>query len=230
MATTQLRFTAQDRRQQIMELAAELFAHQGFDGTTTREIAERAGVNEALIFRHFPSKEDLYWAIIDGKCQAGGMRGQVAATLQSNAPDVEIFASIAEDILRRREKDTAMTRLLLFTALENHRLSRRFFRKHVAELYELLSEYIRKRMDAGVFRPANPLIAARAFLGMVFYHNLIQNIFGANHYQKFDIKEVSKTLAGIWLQGMLPPNPERSGRSPERGLNYSSPNGERARK
>ena len=46
-----------------MDAAKELFARQGFEGTTTRQIAERARVNEAIIFRHFPSKEDLYWAI-----------------------------------------------------------------------------------------------------------------------------------------------------------------------
>ena len=43
-----------------MQVAMELFARQGYQGTTTRQISERAHVNEALIFRHFPRKEDLY--------------------------------------------------------------------------------------------------------------------------------------------------------------------------
>ena len=54
-----LRLSAQDRRQQIMTIAVGLFARKGYQGTTTREIAEGAGVNEALLFRHFPSKENL---------------------------------------------------------------------------------------------------------------------------------------------------------------------------
>jgi len=42
-----------------------LFARQGFKATTTRQIAQQARINEAIIFRHFPHKEDLDWTIID---------------------------------------------------------------------------------------------------------------------------------------------------------------------
>ena len=65
---TQQRFSAEDRRHQILQVATELFAGRGFEGTTTREIARRAKVNEAIIFRHFPTKDDLYWAVIEAKC------------------------------------------------------------------------------------------------------------------------------------------------------------------
>ena len=53
------------RRLQIIQVAMELFSRKGFDGTTTREISKAAGVSEAIIFRHFATKEDLYAAIID---------------------------------------------------------------------------------------------------------------------------------------------------------------------
>ncbi len=54
------RLPAEERRQQIIEQAAKVFARRGFEGTRTRDIAEECGVNEALLYRHFPSKEDLY--------------------------------------------------------------------------------------------------------------------------------------------------------------------------
>ena len=44
---------AADRRTAIMVIATPLFARRGFAGTTTKEIAEAAGVSEALLFRHF---------------------------------------------------------------------------------------------------------------------------------------------------------------------------------
>jgi len=56
---------AADRRRQIIEVAMALFSAKGFEGTTTREISRAAGVSEAIIFRHFATKEDLYAAIID---------------------------------------------------------------------------------------------------------------------------------------------------------------------
>ena len=67
MASPQIRVSAPDRKRQILAVATRLFARQGFSGTTTREIAEKAGVNEALVFRHFPSKEELYWDVLETK-------------------------------------------------------------------------------------------------------------------------------------------------------------------
>ena len=68
MVTTGPRRAAQDRRQQIVDAATELFALQGFRGTTTRQIADTARVNEAIIFRHFGRKEHLYRAVIEREC------------------------------------------------------------------------------------------------------------------------------------------------------------------
>lgn len=196
------RYTAEDRREQIMQVAMDLFAQQGYNGTTTRQIAEAAEINEAIIFRHFPRKEDLYWAIIESKVRVSRGRAELQSRLESGASDREIFAGIAEDVLRRNWSDTAITRLLLFTALENHRLSQRFFRTYIADRFDALAEYIAERIAAGSFRPMDPLLAARGFLGMVVYHFLIQELFGGQRYQKFDVREVAETLADVWLQGM----------------------------
>jgi AcrR family transcriptional regulator len=210
MATVQVRsnghsrIRGEDRRLQILATATELFAQQGYGGTTTRQIADTAGVNEALIFRHFPSKEELYWAVIEHKCLEGQGRKIVRDRLAAKGAHQEIFAGIAEDFLRMREKDGTLGRLLLYSALENHRLSHRFFRTHIAELYEELAGYIREQIQAGTFRDTDPLVAARGFWGMVVYHFLIQELFGGNKYQKLDSHDVANTLAEIWLRGMEP--------------------------
>src|SRR5713101_1302381 len=101
------RLAAADRRRQILAVATPLFARQGFRGTTTRQIAERARVNEAIVFRHFPHKDDLYWAILDGKCRSAGGRQQLEAELRAGADEEETFAAIAEGILQRNTKDAS---------------------------------------------------------------------------------------------------------------------------
>src|SRR5574340_66718 len=209
MATATLRVPAQDRRQQILELATRLFARRGYQGTTTRQIAEQAGVNEAIIFRHFPSKEHLYWAVIEHQIRRRGGRERLRAELQAEGSDAEVLTALAERLLRR---DTTLSRLLLFTALENHKLSHRFFRTHVAQYYEVLADYVRRGIAARRFRAVDPLLAARGFLGMVVYHFLIQELYGGKRYQDFDRETVCQTLVGIWLAGMQPqPPPPRTG-------------------
>ncbi len=206
MARARTRISAEDRRQQIIEVALELFARQGFKGTTTRQIAQRARVNEALIFRHFPHKEALYWAVIADKCRRTKGREELRRKLEGTQDTREIFTWLAGEVLRRNREDTGRSRLLLFSALENHSLSQRFFRTHLAGYYELLADYIRARIREGVFRDVDPALAARGFLGMLFYHFLIQELFGGKRYHHFDPEKVGAVLSDIWLEGMLAAN------------------------
>jgi AcrR family transcriptional regulator len=205
MASAPARLRAADRREQILAVATALFARQGFNGTTTKEVAANAGVTEALIFRHFPSKEDLYWAVIEAKIQDNSPRDRMQARLQAPGSDADILYGLAVDILERRAKDQTLSRLLLYSALENHRLSHRFFRAFVAGYYGVLAEYIARRTRDGIFRPVDPVVAARGFLGMVIYHSWVQELFGGKRYEKLSVQQVSRTLVDVWLQGMLQP-------------------------
>src|SRR5438045_5646420 len=63
------RLSAEERREAIVKAVLPLFARKGFANTTTRELAEVAGVSEALIYKHFPSKESLYAQIQDTGCK-----------------------------------------------------------------------------------------------------------------------------------------------------------------
>ena len=198
-----MRLAAPFRRQHLITTALELFASQGFEGTTTREIAQRCGVTEAIIFRHFPTKESLYWAVIEEQCNIRGSGPRLRRMLAADVDELTRFTRIAEDILRRNSEDSKFFRLLLFSALENHELSDHFFQTRVSERFETLADYVRSGIRKGIFRDVNPLLAARGFFGMVVYHFLIQDIFGGKRSRDFDVQEVSRALAEIWLAGLL---------------------------
>jgi len=202
MATAQIRFSSADRREQILEVATALFAQQGFQGTTTKVIAEKSGVTEALIFRHFPSKEELYWAVIERKIECAAPLERLLENLEAGGDDLDVLSRVAFEVLERRAKDQTLSRLLLYSALEKHELSERFFRNYIANYFEVLARFVRQGIAAGRFRKVDPLLAARGFLGMVIYHSWIQELFGGKVVQDFDLQVVSRTLARIWLQGV----------------------------
>jgi AcrR family transcriptional regulator len=206
MATAQVRIPASTRREQILDIATQLFARQGYEGTTTRQISQECAINEALIFRHFPTKEDLYWSVIERKIDHANPAQRMQAALNAGGDELDVFSGVAHEILERRAQDNTLSRLLLFSALEKHSLSERFLATYAADYYENLADYIRHRINEGQFRAMNPLLAARAFVGMVIYHSWIQEIFGGKRHQDFDLAEVSRTLAEIWLQGMSKKN------------------------
>jgi TetR/AcrR family transcriptional regulator len=71
---SQKRLKAEERRNQLLKIAKRLFSEGGFENTTTKAIAAAAGVSEAIIFRHFASKEELYASILDHKADEIGIR------------------------------------------------------------------------------------------------------------------------------------------------------------
>lgn len=201
MRSKPIRVSSADRREQIIGVALELFARNGYRGTTTRKIAEKADVNEAILFRHFPTKENLYWAVVDSKCgRPGGLR-EFREMLEGREPR-EALVALAEEILRRNEADPSMTRLYFFTALENHELSHRMFRTYALRYYEILADYIREGIRQGKFRNVDARLAARSFIGMIAQHYQTQELFGVKRYEKFDSRRVSETLTDIWLGGL----------------------------
>lgn len=60
-----VRMTAAQRREQLLEIARELFAEKGFEGTSVEEIAARAGVSKPVVYEHFGGKEGAYAVVVD---------------------------------------------------------------------------------------------------------------------------------------------------------------------
>jgi AcrR family transcriptional regulator len=191
------------RRHQIIQVAMDLFSRKGFDGTTTREISKAAGVSEAIIFRHFATKEDLYAAIIDFIIQdySATFYSEIDQAMRAK-DDLAVFEIVAFKILEAHRKEPGLLRLLLYSGLEGHKLSHLFMETQVRPTYEWLGSYIAQRTADRVFKKIDPLILVRAFLGMVSHHSLIRIIYRDSLLRKTN-KEMACEFARIFLQGVL---------------------------
>lgn len=151
-----------------------LFSRHGFRGTTTKEIAREAGVSEAMVFRHFATKEELYRAILDNKACVGGMMDphELLSEPIARKDDRAVFEELAMAMMCHHEEDLEFLRLLTHSALEGHQLREMFWDRNVRPLYEFLGAYIQERQRDGVMREIDPRIAVRAFLGMIIHHSL----------------------------------------------------------
>ena len=195
----QIRPTSRERQAGLIAAAASLFADKGFNGTTTKEIAKAAGVSEALVFKHFPTKRALYAAILAEKVTVDELLGTVAEAAKKR-DDRRVFTLIAGFRIRPGA-DSTLLRLLLFSALEGHELSEMFFDKHHRVFYDHLATYIETRIAEGAFRSVDPLLTARAFIGMVVHHRLLHEIFGVPMHRSHD--ETVSTYVDIFLTGLV---------------------------
>lgn len=178
-AASGARMAGEERRSQILAVAVSLFSNRGFRGTTTKEIAHAAGVSEAMVFRHFATKEELYAAILDYKVCSGEKFDpqNLAAEAIRNKDDRAVFESLALEALNHYENDPEFQRLLLHSALEKHQLAQIFFNEFVRPVYEFLGNYIRERQRDGAFVELDPTVVVRCFLGMVLHHSLNNNLW-----------------------------------------------------
>src|SRR5260370_42373215 len=112
-----MRLAAPDRKKQLIDMAMKLFSEQGFDGTSTREIAKAAGINEAIIFRHFKTKEDLYRAVLADRIESRGRNRRIRELHKSGGAFYASLLCVAETLLHPAADLPHITRVLFYIAL-----------------------------------------------------------------------------------------------------------------
>jgi AcrR family transcriptional regulator len=116
-----IRLPSRERRQAIVTAVQGAFADKGFDGTTTRELARAAGFSEALLYKHFPSKESLYVAMLEA-CADGPMAAEftrVLALPPSTSTLVVLVHFLTSHFVLCEDCRTTMHRLALRSLLED---------------------------------------------------------------------------------------------------------------
>jgi len=169
----------QDRRQQLLDVAVDVFARQGFAGTKTKDIAAAAGVSEAIVFRHFSSKEDLYHAILDAKEDKHGAPEfvDILRTFADRRDDAGLFHYVGSAIVRSFRDDPAFHRLMLYASLEGHLLAGLFRERFGLPIFDYLRRYISLRQKEGVFRALDPQIAVMFMTGSIIHFAMVRHAF-----------------------------------------------------
>jgi AcrR family transcriptional regulator len=219
--------SAEDRRLQILRVAVGLFSQKGFGGTTTKEIAQAAGVSEAMVFRHFATKQELYSAILDHKACSGDSMNpeQMVAEALRQKDDRAVFEQLALGALDHHECDPEFQRLLLHSALEGHELAEMFFEKFILRVYALLGNYITERQRDGAMVKMDPLMVVRSFIGMIIHHSLNNNLWDPNRrLLKISNEDAAKHFTDILLHGICTgedAKPKRKGERKPAGNGFS---------
>lgn len=196
------------RREQILQTSVSLFSNRGFSGTTTKEIANAAGVSEAMVFKHFASKDVLFAAILEAKMCNDGLHtfpwetNQALVDAMKAKDDFGVFYEFGLQALEKHQSDVGFMRLLFYSALEGHELAERFFGEFVTKIYDFLGGYLKGRQKDGAAKKMDPRIIVRSFLGMLIHHSL-NNILWDKKRKVLDISNetAARSFAEIILSG-----------------------------
>ena len=167
------RMKARDRKNQILLAAMELFSEHGFHGSRTRDLARKAGVSEALLFRHFPTKEALIRAILEGAAD----RFLRMESMIREIPPRDALISLAEHVLMNLRDNPKVFRVLFFGVLEKPQIAEEFYRTFLSKILALEARLFKRALAAKTRRSlpashADPRLVARSFHGSLLFYNL----------------------------------------------------------
>lgn len=172
---------ASDRRRQLIEAALDVFSQRGFGGATTKQIAAHAGVAEALVFRHFPTKEALYTAVIDSQLLSEDecTWNRELDRHMAREDDEAVIGCLIRRTLEHSERDIRFERLILFAALEGHGLAQARFQEVAEPHMARIVAYLKSRQDAGALVACEPHYLLLAIDGVAHFYGLATKVVGA---------------------------------------------------
>jgi AcrR family transcriptional regulator len=177
----------------------DLFAVKGFDGTSTKEIASKAGVAEGLIFHHFENKESLLAAVFETQRSFFGE----LEDLSSDPPDLPAelaLRGLANGALARLRRESRIVVVLFSTAQTNSEMRTRL-RAVIGEGMGHLARYMELRRDRGELRgDLDADMAAFAFLSPLFLFFLVNRDLPDSEWEDSSARFV-ESLVTSWLEG-----------------------------
>ena len=175
MAVRRPRLAAEERRALLLETACRVFSSGSYRGVTTAEIARETGVTEPVLYRHFASKRDLYFACIEEAWRQVRAVWDCAAT--EDAPSSEDWIATIQRAMHDAKEQRILLASLWVQALAEANEDpeiRKYLRRHLREVHDSLASGIRRAQDAGLIHgerdPAAEawLIVGSAILGTIW--------------------------------------------------------------
>jgi AcrR family transcriptional regulator len=187
-------------RDRILQAARRLFASQGFDGTTTRELAEKAGVAEGTLFRHFSNKK----AILVEVATEGWV--EILTDLLTELSEMGSYKAVAQ-VMRRRmwdmQKNADMMRVCFMEVQFHPDLRDRIQLEVVGKMTDVAEAFFQTAMDRGIYRQMDAKLVATVFLGMFAIAGFSHTTIMQPDASPTEMQQMAEGLADIFLNGVL---------------------------
>lgn len=170
------RLPAAERRRAIVESALQVFSEGSYAGATTADLARAAGVSEPILYRHFSSKRDLYFACLDEAWLR--LRERIEAQIEELGPEAG-WRSIAPSLLRQMQFLLPSLWMQAITEAGEDDEIRHHVRRHMREVHDFFADFIRTMQKAGLVNPdRDPDAEAWIFVGAILLVSIADRLGG----------------------------------------------------
>lgn len=203
---------AAERTAKIIEAATHLFAHQGYHGTTTREIADLADMSENTLFRQFGGKEDIFWAALREGLNGLHLRKDLLDSIaQGDLPEVvlpKLFSSLVGTMTFKPQ----ILSLIAVAVIELRWKAESVCRVQLAPMFADFSSYLTTSIKNGRMRNLDPVMVTAALGMTALVHPLLSRLLTGGPPPHSDNRDAIRAYTNFWLDVLapLPPNHARA--------------------
>lgn len=195
-----------DARERILEAAVAMIGAGGLAALSMDDLADRAGVSRATLYRLFSGKAALFAGVADAYSPLEPVTRLLAS--RKDDPPGELMPEIARTVFRTicggSVDRTGLLRALFFEVTSLSPDAEQAMRHGVVKLIGAMLSYIESNMSAGRLRRLHPLLALQSFIGPVFFHLItrraVEQVLGG----EFDGELAVTELADTWVRAMVP--------------------------
>jgi AcrR family transcriptional regulator len=144
------------RRDRILHAAGRLFAHQGYHGTSTRQIAHVVGIAENTLFRYFDDKESLFWSSLGANFTALDFEQDLLEKMANCDSPEAVLPKVLELLADTASYRPELLRLTLVAFLEMHPKGEAFIEGHFAPALTAIRQYLERSIKRGDLRDFDP--------------------------------------------------------------------------
>ena len=187
-------------RTRILQAAQRLFAAKGFEGTTTRDLAQTAGVAEGTLFRHFANKK----AILVEVATSGWV--DILTDLLTELSEMGSYKAIAQ-VMRRRmwnlQKNADIMRVCFMEVQFHPDLRDRIQTEVIDKMTDVAEAFFQTAIDKGIYRQMDAKLGAKVFLGLFAIAGFSDNTLIEPNASPQEMQKMAEGLADIFLNGVL---------------------------
>lgn len=189
-----------ETKQRILKAAQHLFARHGYDGTTTRDLAQSAGVAEGTLFRHFTNKK----AILVEVTTQGWV--ELLTDLLTELSEMSSYRAIQEVMQKRMnhlKENSDLMRVCFMETQFHPDLQEQIQQEVLDKMLTVAEAFFQTAIDRGIYRPLNPRVIAKVFLGMFMVAGFSEVTLFAPEESIQDLREMAEGMSDIFLNGVL---------------------------
>ena len=187
-------------RTRILQAAQRLFAARGFEGTTTRDLAQMAGVAEGTLFRHFDNKK----AILVEVATSGWV--DILTDLLTELSEMGSYKAIAQVMHRRMwnlQKNADIMRVCFMEVQFHPDLRDRIQTEVIDKMTAVAEAFFQTAIDKGIYRQMDAKLGAKVFLGLFAIAGFSDNTLIEPNASPQEMQKMAEGLADIFLNGVL---------------------------